>query len=60
MEHWWHWKPLRELTLAELRVLATNYRAMAATATTALVMGSLVRLADRYEAMANEREPHDR
>jgi hypothetical protein len=59
MEHWRHWKPLCELTVAELRVLAISYRAMAATAATAFVMGSLSRLADRYEAMANGREPHD-
>jgi hypothetical protein len=60
MEHWRHWKPLRELTVAELRVLAISYRAMAATATTAFVKGALSRLADQYEAMANGREPHDR
>jgi hypothetical protein len=32
MDHWRNWKPLAELTAAELRVLALNYRVMAATA----------------------------
>ena len=32
MEHWRNWKPLAELTVAELRVLAISYRAMPATA----------------------------
>ena len=38
MEHWRKWKPLSELTTAELHVLAVQYRAMAATASSAFVM----------------------
>jgi hypothetical protein len=58
MEHWRKWKPLSELTTAELHVLAVQYRAMAATASSAFVMDSLERLAGRYEALAEGREPN--
>jgi hypothetical protein len=56
MDHWRHWKPLTELTAAELRVLAIEYRAMAATARTVGTPEILLRLAGRYEAMVGERE----
>ena len=56
MDHWRNWEPLAELTAAELRVLAINYRAMAATARMAETPETLLRLAARYDAMADARE----
>ena len=59
MDHWRNWRPLRELTAAELRVLAINYRAMAATARMVGMPQILLRLARRYEAMAEGRKAGD-
>lgn len=56
MEHWRDWKPLADLTPAELRALAAEYREMAATAREALPVRALGALADRYDAMAERRE----
>ncbi len=55
MEHWRRWKPLADLTPAELRALAATYRRMAKTATQALPARALRELADRYEKMAGEK-----
>jgi hypothetical protein len=41
-----------ELTPTECRVRAAYYRGLAATATTVSVRDALIRLAERYEAMA--------
>ena len=41
---------------AELRAKATHYRRMAGTATTEHAMSGLLKLADRLEALAVERE----
>ena len=59
MDHWRNWKPLAELTAAELRVLALNYRVMAATARMVGTPEILRRLAARYEAMADGRSLRD-
>ena len=59
MDHWRNWKPLAELTAAELRVLALNYRVMAATARMVGAPEILPRLAARYEAMADGRSLRD-
>jgi len=55
MEHWSSWKPLHTLTATELRVLALNYQALAATASPSSVALALRKLAERYEAMAEGR-----
>jgi hypothetical protein len=59
IDHWCNWKPLRELTAAELRVLALNYRVMAATARVVGTPEILRRLAARDEAMADGRSLRD-
>lgn len=50
------WRALSELSVSELRAKATQHRAMAATATTEAVMISLLKLADRFDALADQRE----
>jgi hypothetical protein len=50
------WKPLADLTAAELRELAVEYRRMASVATQALPARALRELAERYERMAGERD----
>jgi hypothetical protein len=50
------WRPLAELSVAELRARAAECRRMAATATTVEARDSLLRLADRYDALADKRE----
>ena len=50
------WRPLAELSVAELRAKANQYRAMASTATTKDVRDSLLKLAERFDAMADRRE----
>lgn len=50
------WRRLAELSAADLRARADGYFHMAATATTAEVMSGLLRLAERFNALANERE----
>jgi hypothetical protein len=59
MDHWHNWKPLAELTAAELRMLAVNYRAMAATARMPGTPAILLRLAERYDAAAEGRRLRD-
>lgn len=44
-----------EMTVAELREGAAEYRRMAQTASTVGVRDALLRLADRYEALAEKR-----
>ena len=50
------WRALTELSVSELRAKATQYRAMAGTATTEAVMTALLRLAERFDALADQRE----
>lgn len=47
------WRPLAELSVVELRARAADYRRMAATATTIEVVHGLLRVAERFDAMAN-------
>ena len=47
-------RPLSKLSAAELRARAAEYRQMAATATTADVHDGLCRVADRFDARAEE------
>lgn len=47
---------LSDLTPAELRQRALDYRDMAATATAREQHGALIRLAERYEELARERQ----
>ena len=49
-------KPLNALTVAELRAWAQQYRGMAATASPAEVVLALLKLAERYEALAADRD----
>lgn len=46
---------LTELSVAQLRAKAKNYRQMATTATTATISAALQRLARRLDALADER-----
>jgi hypothetical protein len=48
--------PLSERSPEALRAQAAEYRQMAATARTAVIVGGLMRLADRVEALADQRE----
>ncbi len=48
------WRPLSKLSVAELRARAAEYRRMAASATTVDVRDSLCRVADRFDARAEE------
>jgi hypothetical protein len=50
------WRALTELSVSELRAKATQYRAMAGTATTEAVMTALLRLAERFDALADQRD----
>jgi hypothetical protein len=50
------WRALSELSVSELRAKATHHRAMAETATTDAVRISLLKLADRFDALADRRE----
>jgi hypothetical protein len=47
--------PLSELSARELRSRALEYREMAGSATTAVVYAGLLRLAERFEALAATR-----
>ena len=49
------WRPLAELSAADLRAKAWDYRRMAATARTAEVMDNLLKLAERFEELANRK-----
>jgi len=48
--------PLSERPIAELRAQAAEYRRMAATARHLETQGSLLKLADRMDALADQRE----
>jgi len=50
------WRPLAELSVAELRARAVQYRAMVATATTEQIMAGLRNIAERLDALADQRE----
>ncbi len=50
------WRPLSERSIAELRAQAAEYRRMAGTARTVAVMRGLYNVADRLEAVAEQRE----
>ena len=50
---------LAELSAADLRARADGYFRMAATATTREVASSLLKLAERFNALADERERHE-
>jgi hypothetical protein len=54
------WRPLSQRTAAELRSEAAQYRSMAATATTTAVKVSLENIADKLEALAEQREREER
>jgi len=46
------WRPIRSLSLAELRERAAHYRQMAATARTEQAVDGLLKLAQRFETLA--------
>ncbi len=50
------WRPLAELSISQLRARAARYREMAATATTTEVMSGLSKIAERLDALADQRE----
>lgn len=50
------WRPLGGLSVAELRQRAEQYRSMAATARTTQALEGLLRLAERFEVLADQRE----
>lgn len=54
------WRPLQTLSSAELRERAEQYREMAATARTAVAVEGLLKLAERFDAMAEQRERGER
>jgi len=49
------WRSLAALSAAELRQRAEQYRAMAATARTAQAVDGLLKLAERFDTLAEER-----
>ncbi|HTW71559.1 MAG TPA: hypothetical protein VME47_16850 [Acetobacteraceae bacterium] len=50
------WRPLSERSAAELRAQAVEYRRMAETARTPTALSGLLKLADRLDALADQRE----
>ena len=50
------WRPLSALSVTQLRERASEYRAMARTATTEKVRQSLLKLADCFDALAARRD----
>ena len=50
------WRPLAGLSAAELRQRAEQYRQMAATARTPEALQGLSKLAERFDALADQRE----
>ncbi len=54
------WRPLSERSAAELRKEAAEYRRMADTATTMAVMDGLRKIADRLDALADQKERESR
>ena len=55
----YRWRPLRELSVAELRARAARYRQMAVTARTLQAASGLRRLADKFDELADRREQED-
>ena len=53
------WRPLTEHSPAELRARAAEYRRIAQTARTAAVMDSLRKLAERFDALADQQEQQE-
>lgn len=53
-------RPMATLSVAELRARATHYRRMAATASTQIALRGLLKLAERFDAKADDRERQDR
>jgi hypothetical protein len=54
------WRPLSERSAADLRAQAAGYRRMAQTARTATALSGLQKIADRLDALADQREREDR
>jgi hypothetical protein len=54
------WRLLAARGVVGLRAQSAGYRRMAATATTTAVMQALYMLADRYDALADQRERDER
>lgn len=54
------WRPLAERSASELRAEGNKYRRMAETATTMEVAASLRKIADRLDAMADQKERESR
>src|SRR5690242_14828729 len=53
------WRPLRELSVAELRARARQYLQMATTARTLQAASGLRGLADKFDELADRREQED-
>jgi hypothetical protein len=51
-----NYTPLSKRTISELRHRAAEYRRMAETATTIATMAQLIRLAERFDGLADARE----
>jgi hypothetical protein len=51
-----HWVPLSQRSVAELRARAAEYRQCADTARTLLATNGLLKLAQRFDALADQRE----
>jgi hypothetical protein len=54
------WRTLAERSATELRAKAAEYRRMAGTARTVIVMRGLYKIADRFEALAEQREREEK
>jgi hypothetical protein len=54
------WRPLSERPAAELRAQAAKYRQMAETARTEIALSGLRKIADRLDALADQREREER
>ena len=50
------WRSLSALSVAELRERASHFRAMAGTATSQGAKTSLLKVADRFDALASKRD----
>lgn len=54
------WRPLSERSATELRAQAAKYRSMAQTARTEIAHSGLQKIADRLDALADQREREER
>jgi hypothetical protein len=52
--------PLSQRSSAELRAQAAEYRRLAASARTIATAAALLKIADRYDALADQRETEER